>query len=83
MSNVEDDWNVYARKRTTSELTPWTLEWGNGEDVTKFTVSPEARAKGHPAFGDFIARNPKNHDDKWLITKEFFEQNFEPEALNF
>jgi hypothetical protein len=25
-----------------------------------------------------IARNPKNHNDQWLIAKQYFEDNFEP-----
>jgi uncharacterized protein YozE (UPF0346 family) len=25
-----------------------------------------------------IARNPKNHDDQWLVAKQYFEDNFEP-----
>jgi len=24
-----------------------------------------------------IARNPKNHNDKWLVAKQYFEDNFE------
>ena len=24
-----------------------------------------------------IARNPKNHDDQWLVAKQYFEDNFE------
>jgi uncharacterized protein YozE (UPF0346 family) len=25
-----------------------------------------------------IARNPKNHDDKWLVAAQYFADNFEP-----
>jgi hypothetical protein len=25
-----------------------------------------------------IARNPANHDDKWLVSRDYFEANFEP-----
>ena len=32
---------------------------------------------GSPKVGDMIARNPKNHNDQWLIAKEYFEENFE------
>lgn len=24
-----------------------------------------------------IARNPKNHEDQWLVAKKYFEDNFE------
>lgn len=27
---------------------------------------------------DRIARNPKNHDDQWLVAKAYFEDNLEP-----
>jgi hypothetical protein len=25
-----------------------------------------------------IARNPANHDDKWLVAADYFAANFEP-----
>ena len=28
--------------------------------------------------GDMIARNPKNHADKWLVAAQYFSDNFEP-----
>ena len=28
--------------------------------------------------GDMIARNPKNHDDQWLVAAAYFADNFEP-----
>jgi hypothetical protein len=33
-----------------------------------------------PKQGDMVARNPVNHNDQWLVTKEYFHVNFEPEA---
>jgi len=32
---------------------------------------------GSPKVGDMIARNPKNHNDMWLVAKVYFEDNFE------
>ena len=32
---------------------------------------------GSPKPGDMIARNPKNHADKWLVAAEYFTDNFE------
>ena len=29
---------------------------------------------------DMIARNPKNHDDQWLVAAAYFADNFEPLA---
>jgi hypothetical protein len=31
---------------------------------------------GSPRLGDMIARNPKNHEDMWLVSKQYFEDNF-------
>ncbi len=27
---------------------------------------------------DMIARNPKNHTDKWYVASKYFEDNLEP-----
>lgn len=43
------------------------------------SVSPEDAKNGHPRIGDMIARNPNNHDDQWLVTEEYFKENFEPD----
>lgn len=32
---------------------------------------------GSPREGDMIARNPQNHNDQWLVAKQYFEENFE------
>lgn len=42
------------------------------------SISDEDRNNGSPKVGDMIARNPQNHDDKWLVSKEYFENNFAP-----
>ena len=33
---------------------------------------------GSPKIGDMIARNPKNHQDQWLVARDYFEENFAP-----
>ena len=45
-------------------------------------ISPEDLKAGSPKAGDMIARNPKNHDDKWLMAAEYFADNFERRPLN-
>lgn len=40
------------------------------------TISEEAFKNGSPINGDMIARNPNNHQDQWLITKQYFDENF-------
>lgn len=41
------------------------------------SVSEADRKNGSPKKGDMIARNPNNYSDKWLVAKEYFENNFE------
>ncbi len=42
------------------------------------SVSETDLNNGSPKSGDMIARNPKNHEDQWLVAKEYFNDNFEP-----
>jgi hypothetical protein len=32
---------------------------------------------GSPKIGDMIAQNPDNHNDMWLVSREYFQENFE------
>ena len=43
-----------------------------GEDLTNVSVSDV----DSPKLGDMIARNPRNHEDQWLVDKDYFEDNF-------
>lgn len=53
-----------------------------GENTHGISISiPDAEA-GSPKVGDMIARNPKNHDDKWLVAAQYFWDNFEPLAAD-
>lgn len=43
-----------------------------GEVLVDASISkPDAEA-GSPKEGDFIARNPANHADRWLVSAAFF-----------
>jgi hypothetical protein len=44
----------------------------------KVSISDADLKNGSPKIGDMIARNPKNHNDQWLIAKQYFIDNFEP-----
>jgi hypothetical protein len=44
----------------------------------RISISAADRDAGSPKVGDMIARNPKNHDDKWLVAAAYFADNFEP-----
>jgi hypothetical protein len=68
-----DQFTQYRRKQI-AELRPYTP----GESMTLISVSEEDRKAGSPKTGDMIARNPKNHDDKWLVAAAYFADNFEP-----
>ena len=43
----------------------------------RVSISDADLNNGSPKEGDMIARNPKNHNDLWLVAKDYFEQNFE------
>jgi hypothetical protein len=62
------------RRTQIAEMEPW----GEGYDMTHVSVSAPDKEAGSPKPGDMIARNPKNHGDKWLVTARYFAENFEP-----
>lgn len=53
-------------------------DWEPGFDMAGVSVSPVDVAAGSPKAGDKVARNPKNHEDKWLVAAAYFADNFEP-----
>jgi NAD+--asparagine ADP-ribosyltransferase len=63
---------LYRRKQI-AELCPWHP----GFDMTDVSVSVEDTKDGSPKRGDMIARNPKNHSDRWLVAAAYFADNFE------
>jgi hypothetical protein len=68
--------NEYTRfrRKQIAELRPYVP----GEDLTNVSISFEDEKAGSPVVGDWIARNPKNHADMWLVAKAYFHDNFEP-----
>lgn len=61
------------RRINITEMRPYLM----GESLEGVSISEADRANGSPKFGDRIARNPANHDDKWLVSLEYFLNNFE------
>jgi hypothetical protein len=61
------------RRKQIAEL----AQWVPGTDMTDVSVSAEDQRAGSPKVGDMIARNPKNHADKWLVAAQYFADNFE------
>lgn len=51
------------------------LQLGKLEGIS---ISQPDLDNGSPKIGDMIARNPKNHADKWLVAEKYFNDNFEP-----
>ena len=47
-------------------------------DRHSFSLSGPDFESGSPKKGDMIARNPKNHNDQWLVAEKYFKENFEP-----
>lgn len=66
------EFKQYRRKQI-AELRPYE----ESEDLSGVSISYSDRLNGSPKLGDMIARNPKNHDDKWLVSAQYFVDNFE------
>jgi hypothetical protein len=63
------------RRTQIAELRPFQ----EGEELSeRISISQADRENASPKIGDMIARNPKNHDDQWLVAKQYFVDNFEP-----
>ncbi len=65
---------VRYRRSQIAELRPYI----EGESMERISVSVADEGAGSPKAGDMIARNPKNHDDQWLVAAKYFADNFEP-----
>ena len=66
-------WNYYRRKGL-SEMRPYV----EGDAMLGISVSQPDKDAGSPKLGDMIARNPKNHEDQWLVAAKYFAENLEP-----
>jgi hypothetical protein len=62
------------RRKDIAELRPYIP----GETLQGVSISRVDRDAGSPRPGDMIARNPKNHADQWLVSAQYFADNFEP-----
>lgn len=66
------EFKQYRRKQI-AELRPYVA----GDDLTNVSISETDVRVGSPLPGDMIARNPKNHEDQWLVAAQYFSDNFE------
>ena len=62
------------RRSQIAELRPYVP----GEAMDGVSITAPDKEAGSPKAGDMIARNPKNHADKWLVAAQYFADNFEP-----
>jgi len=46
-------------------------------DWSSVSISEADLKNGSPKEGDMIARNPKNHNDQWLVAEQYFKDNFQ------
>lgn len=51
-------------------------EWHPLADMTGVSISAADVDAGSPKIGDMIARNPNNHEDRWLVAAAYFKRNF-------
>ena len=68
---------VKYRRTQIAEMADW-YEGFDMRNPTLVSISEADRLTGSPKLGDKIARNPSNHNDRWLVAKKYFENNFEP-----
>lgn len=53
------------------------LRMEKGDNWIPVSISDPDLKAGSPKIGDMVARNPKNHLDQWLVSKQYFNDNFE------
>ena len=52
------------------------VPYHKGLSLKDVSIAEVDRRNGSPKEGDMIARNPKNHNDKWLVAAQYFKDNF-------
>lgn len=52
-------------------------DYKEGMCMEGISISEADKANGSPKIGDMIAVNVKDASDKWLVAKEFMEENYE------
>ena len=69
------------RRTNIAEMRPVTsaelVNDRRGNNIPEISISHVDIDKGSPKIGDIIARNPQNHKDQWLVSEEYFKDNFE------
>jgi hypothetical protein len=50
--------------------------WDTSYPMENVHVSAPDKASGHPKKGDMVVENPKRPSEKYLISKEYFEESY-------
>jgi len=64
---------AFYRKIELQELIPWTPNIPLG----LVSISAADKNNGSPKKGDMIAINPEDKTDFWLVSAQFFKENYE------
>jgi len=56
---------------STYELRPYIV----GESIKEVAIADQDIINSSPKKGDMIARDPKNHKDKWLLSEEYIKEH--------
>ena len=73
---VSNPYKQYQRT-TTTEMRPVTsTDTAKTLLVEGVSISDVDFMAGSPKLGDFIARTPNNHKDKWLVAAAYANDNF-------
>lgn len=67
------DYKEYQKKQT-QHLRPYIV----GDDIEGASVSDTDKENGYPKEGEMIVLNRNDNTDKWLVSKMFFNDNYEP-----
>ena len=76
MSNekiVEQQYEIHEFVKNTKQP---MVAWVQGMILDGVSIGEDDAKNGSPKEGDMIAINPSNEKDMWLISKEFFENNY-------
>lgn len=69
------DFQRYRRKPNIINCRPWK----EGDDMNGISINDVDREAGSPKVGDYIAQNPSNPLDMWLINSTYFTSHYEAE----
>jgi len=75
IQKIKKPMSIYKEYTRTNiaEMRPYK----KGDQLKGVSISDADKKNGSPKVGDMIARNPKNHNDKWLVAKKYYKDNFQ------